>query len=105
MPIAMSALGFYLLISIDIFFLKIYTDFKTLAYYGTAVKIIFLISTIVSTISSYIAVEIAELYVKNREELQALMRKGVRIISLLSVLLSIFLYFKMPHSYSPSYLF
>ncbi len=93
MPIAMSALGFYLLISIDIFFLKIYTDFKTLAYYGTAVKIIFLISTIVSTISSYIAVEIAELYVKNREELQALMRKGVRIISLLSVLLSVFLYF------------
>lgn len=93
MPIAMSALGFYLLISIDIFFLKIYTDFKTLAYYGTAVKIIFLISTIVSTISSYIAVEIAELYVKNREELQALMRKGVRIISSLSVLLSVFLYF------------
>ncbi|MFI8377809.1 polysaccharide biosynthesis C-terminal domain-containing protein [Leeuwenhoekiella sp. NPDC079379] len=91
MPIAVSSLGFYLLISVDVFFLKIYTDFETLAYYGTSVKIIFLISTVVSTISSFFAVQIADLYVNDKKELQHILKNGVRIIAGLSLVLSLVL--------------
>ena len=90
-PIAISALGFYLLISIDVFFLKHYTDFETLAYYGTSIKIIFLISTVVNTISSFIAVKIANLYAIDRQKLQALVKNGVRVIVILTTVLSVFL--------------
>ena len=90
-PIAVSALGFYLLISIDVFFLKRYTDFETLAYYGTSIKIIFLISTVVNTISSFIAVKIANLYTVDRQKLQELVKNGVRVIVILTTILSVFL--------------
>ena len=91
-PIAISSLGFYLLISIDVLFLKIYTDFETLAYYGTTIKIIFLIATVVSTISSFLAVQIADLFVKSRQQLQELVKKGARIIAGLSAILSLGLF-------------
>ncbi|MEH6658773.1 polysaccharide biosynthesis C-terminal domain-containing protein [Leeuwenhoekiella marinoflava] len=91
LPIAISALGFYLLISIDVFFLKRYTDFETLAYYGTSIKIIFLISTVVNTISSFIAVKIANLYAVDKQKLQALVKNGVRVIVILTTVLSVFL--------------
>ena len=90
-PIAISALGFYLLISIDVFFLKHYTNFETLAYYGTSIKIIFLIATVINTISSFIAVKIANLYATNRQKLQELVKNGVRIIVILTTVLSVFL--------------
>ena len=92
LPIAMSALGFYLLISIDVFFLKRYTNFETLAYYGTSIKIIFLISTVINVIGSFLAVRIADLYVTNHQELQCLLKTGVRVIVVFSTLLSVLLF-------------
>ncbi|MGO4912424.1 MATE family efflux transporter [Leeuwenhoekiella sp. W20_SRS_FM14] len=92
LPIAVSSLGFYLLISVDVLFLKIYTDFETLAYYGISVKIIFLISTVVSTISSFLAVQIADMYVNDKTQLQQILKNGVRAITGFSLVLSVVLF-------------
>jgi len=91
-PIAISAFGFYLLISIDVFFLKRYTNFETLAYYGTSIKIIFLISTLINVMGSYLSVRIADLFVTDQVALQAVLRKGVRVIVGLALLLSVILF-------------
>ena len=91
-PIAISAFGFYLLISIDVFFLKRYTNFETLAYYGTSIKIIFLISTLINVMGSYLSVRIADLFVTDQVALQAVLKKGVRVIVGLALLLSVILF-------------
>ena len=91
-PIAISAFGFYLLISIDVFFLKRYTNFETLAYYGTSIKIIFLISTLINVMGSYLSVRIADLFVTDLVALQAVLKKGVRVIVGLALLLSVILF-------------
>ena len=88
LPVAVSSLGFYLLISLDVFFLKLYEDFETLAFYGIALKIIFLIATIVNTVASFLAVEIANLYSNDQKALQQLLKRGVRFIALLSSVLT-----------------
>ena len=91
-PIAISAFGFYLLISIDVFFLKRYTNFETLAYYGTSIKIIFLISTLINVMGSYLSVRIADLFVTDQVALQAVLKKGVRVIVGLALGLSVILF-------------
>ncbi|MEE3148256.1 MAG: polysaccharide biosynthesis C-terminal domain-containing protein [Bacteroidota bacterium] len=91
-PIAISAFGFYMLISIDVFFLKRYTNFETLAYYGTSIKIIFLISTLINVMGSYLSVRIADLFVTDQVALQAVLKKGVRVIVGLALGLSVILF-------------
>ena len=89
LPVAISSLGFYLLISLDVFFLKLYEDYETLAFYGIALKIIFLIATIVNTVASFLAVDIANLYTTDHEALQQILKRGVRFIALLSTVLTL----------------
>ena len=85
-PMAISSLGFFLLLSIDVLFLKRYSDFKNIAYYSVAIKIIFVLSLILNGINASIAPKIAELYSKNeREELKSLLRSTARLIFFLSL--------------------
>lgn len=97
LPVAISSLGFYLLISLDVFFLKLYEDYETLAFYGIALKIIFLIATIVNTVASFLAVDIANLFTTDRKALQEILKRGVRFIALLSTVLTLIILL-IPHT-------
>ncbi|WP_298953474.1 polysaccharide biosynthesis C-terminal domain-containing protein [uncultured Nonlabens sp.] len=85
-PMAISSLGFLILLSIDIVFLKKYYDEEQVAIYAQPIKLISLISLIQTTIQAAISKKIAkEFYSKNTHELLILTRKYTRLIMLLSV--------------------
>ena len=85
-PMAISSLGFFLLLSIDMLFLKRYSDFKNIAYYAVAIKLIFVLSLILNGINASIAPKIAELYSKNdHTALKSFLRANARLIFFLSL--------------------
>ena len=85
-PMAISSLGFFLLLSIDVLFLKRYSDFQNIAYYAVAIKIIFVLSLILNGVNASIAPKIAELYSKNDQKaLKSLLRSNARLIFFLSL--------------------
>ncbi|MEH6407993.1 MAG: polysaccharide biosynthesis C-terminal domain-containing protein [Leeuwenhoekiella sp.] len=93
-PMAISSLGFFLLLSIDVLFLKRYSNFANIAYYAVAIKIIFVLSLILNGINASIAPKIAELYSKNEHiELKALLRSNARLIFFLSLPLILLIIF------------
>ncbi|MEO9952218.1 polysaccharide biosynthesis C-terminal domain-containing protein [Nonlabens sp.] len=94
-PMSLSSLGFFLLLSIDIFFLKYFKGDELIAIYAQPVKIIALIAMIQTTLQSSISKMIADNYYSgNMESLKLLIIKYTRLIALMSFpFLIIFLFF------------
>ncbi len=61
-PMAISSLGFLLLTTIDIYFLKRYTSLEQVAIYAIPVKITMLLNLVFTTMQAAIATEISSLF-------------------------------------------
>lgn len=84
-PMALSGLGFFLLLSIDIIFLKYYYGNDLVAIYAQPVKIITLIAMIQTTLQASISKKIASFhYSQNSIALNLLIKKYTRLIAILS---------------------
>ena len=85
-PMAVSSLGFFLLLSIDIIILKKYADYAQVAYYATAVKLVLIVSTVLNTINALFATNLAHQYQLNDTgALKALLKRASRLIFILSL--------------------
>ena len=83
---AVSSLGFFLLLSIDIIILKKYADYAQVAYYATAVKLVLIVSTVLNTINALFATNLAHQYQLNDTgALKALLKRASRLIFILSL--------------------
>jgi O-antigen/teichoic acid export membrane protein len=84
-PISISGMALFLLMSIDVIFIKKYMGNEYVAYYAQAVKIMTLLSIIILTVNITISTKISELYHAGRiSEL----KKTVNHASRLTVLLA-----------------
>ncbi|PHQ30755.1 MATE family efflux transporter [Leeuwenhoekiella nanhaiensis] len=85
-PMAVSSLGFFLLLSIDVIILKKYVDYAQVAYYATAVKLVLIVSTVLNTINALFATNLAHLYqMRDRNALKALLKRASRLILVLAL--------------------
>jgi O-antigen/teichoic acid export membrane protein len=85
-PMALSSLGFFLLLSIDILFLKYYNGDDLVAIYAQPVKIITLIAMIQTTLQASISKKIASFYhSRDRDALISIISKYTRLIAILSL--------------------
>ena len=79
-PMALSAISYFLMQSIDILFLGSFDSFETIAYYSVAVKIATVTSLALISVNIVIAPKIAQIYNdKNFLELKSMIRKATRI--------------------------
>ncbi|WP_093869460.1 MATE family efflux transporter [Tenacibaculum sp. MAR_2010_89] len=93
-PMAISSMGFFLLLSIDIIFLKKYRSDEIVAYYSVAVKFVLILSMIINTVNINISSKIAELFKSKRFlELENLLKKSSRLIFFLSLPLILMIVF------------
>lgn len=92
LPMGVSNVIMYLLLSIDIFILKKYFGNQAVAHYSVALKIITILSMIILSATINISPKISELYnSKKFLELEALCRKTAKIIFSVNVVISILL--------------
>lgn len=85
-PMALSSLGFFLLLSIDILLLKYYVGDDLIAIYAQPVKIIALIAMIQTTLQASIAKNIAAFYYANDiKSLSKIVKRYTRLIALISI--------------------
>lgn len=85
-PIAISGVAIFLLMSIDIFFLKKYKGDADVAYYSVALKLMLMLSIIINTININASSKIAEFYSdKNFIELNKLLKNSSRLIFFMSL--------------------
>ena len=97
LPMAISSLGFFLLLSIDVIFLKKYNDYDAIAFYSVAIKLILIVAMVMNTINSLYAPKIAEYYGKKKmKELKDLVKISSRLIFFISLpaLLIMFIFSK-----------
>jgi O-antigen/teichoic acid export membrane protein len=80
-PMAISGLGFMLLTTIDIYFLKRYTGLEQIAIYAIPVKITMLLAMVITTFQAAVSTEISALFHKKEMEmLQVRLRRITNII-------------------------
>ena len=93
-PMAISAMAYFVMQSIDVIILAIYEGFDKLAYYSVSVKLATLIALALLSVNIVIAPKIAELYEKKKtKEMQEIIKKSTRIIFIISVVTLLFLVF------------
>lgn len=86
-PMAVSSLGFFLLLSIDIILLKKYSNYSQVAFYATAVKLVLIVSTVLNTVNALFATQLAHLYeLGDLRGLQVLVKRAARLIFVLSLI-------------------
>ena len=84
-PIAVSSMAIFLLMAIDVMFLKKYFGDEVVAYYGVVIKLMTILSVIVLTINVTISTKIAELYTsQDHSQLLKVVRNGGKMIFLLT---------------------
>ena len=84
-PMALSAVSFFLMQSVDILLLGKYETFEKVAFYGVAVKLSTAASLVLASVTIILAPKISELYEKGAfSELRKLLVTGTKIIALLS---------------------
>lgn len=89
-PIAISGMALFLLISIDIMFLKKYRDDATVAFYALAVKLMTILSMVIVTVNITISTKIAEYFsTKNNLEMGKVLRNSSRLIFMLTLPITI----------------
>lgn len=91
-PMAVSAMAYFVMQSIDVIILAIYEGFDKLAYYSVSVKLATLIALALLSVNIVVAPKIAELYEKKKKkEMQRIIKKSTRIIFIISVITLLFL--------------
>ena len=85
-PMALSAIAYFIMQSIDIIILSIYEGFDQIAYYSVSVKLAMLTTLALMSVNIVIAPRIAEIYENQKmQKLQLLIRHSTRIIFLISI--------------------
>ena len=85
-PMAVSALSFFLMQSVDILLLTKYSTFEEVAYYGIAVKLSTITSLALLSVNIIIAPKIAEMFTNGENnKLKTLLQNSNRLILSLSV--------------------
>ena len=94
-PMALSAIAYFIMQSIDIIILSIYEGFDQIAYYSVSVKLAMLTTLALMSVNIVIAPRIAEIYEnQNMQKLQKLIKHSTRIIFLISIcILSVLFFF------------
>jgi len=82
-PMAVSAASFLLMQSMDILMLTKLTNYETVAYYGSALKLTMIIAIVLASVNSVIAPQISEHYFSKKFDLMKdNIKKGTRLIFL-----------------------
>ena len=85
-PMALSAISYFIMQSIDVIFLGIYNSFETIAYYSIAVKLSSVAALAIVSVNIVIAPKIAKIYKDNNfDKLRGLMKKATRLNVAVSV--------------------
>jgi len=94
-PMALSAIAYFIMQSIDIIILSIYEGFDQIAYYSVSVKLAMLTALALMSVNIVIAPRIAEIYENQKmQKLQLLIKHSTRIIFLISIcVLSVLFFF------------
>ena len=94
-PMALSAIAYFIMQSIDIIILSIYEGFDQIAYYSVSVKLAMLTTLALMSVNIVIAPRIAEIYENEKmQKLQMLIKHSTRIIFLISIcVLSVLFFF------------
>ena len=93
-PMALSAISYFLMQSIDILFLGAFETFESIAYYSVAVKMATVTSLALISVNIVIAPKIAKIYNdRNFSELKSMIRKATRINVLISSPILLILFF------------
>lgn len=80
-PMAVSAIAYILMQSVDIILLSKFTDFKMVAYYSVGIKLTTMLSLVLASVNTVQAPKIAELFsLKDYKQLDDLIRKSTRLI-------------------------
>jgi len=84
-PMAISAVVYILMQSVDVLLLGKYTDFSQVAFYSVTVKLTMLINLVLSSVNSVYAPTFSELYSGGRmDELRDAIKKATRLIFVLT---------------------
>jgi O-antigen/teichoic acid export membrane protein len=90
LPMGISSIIMFLLLSVDLFLLKKYFGNDYVAYYAIAVKLITILSIIIISFNINISPEIAELYsLKKFENLQLVLKNSAKKIFIINVILAV----------------
>ena len=94
-PMALSAIAYFIMQSVDIIILSIYEGFDQIAYYSVSVKLAMLTTLALMSVNIVIAPRIAEIYENQKmQKLQLLIKHSTRIIFLISIcVLSVLFFF------------
>ena len=93
-PMALSAIAYFIMQSIDIIILSIYQGFDQIAYYSVSVKLAMLTTLALMSVNIVIAPRIAEIYENQKmQKLQMLIKHSTRIIFLISICVISILFF------------
>lgn len=85
-PMALSAISYFMMQSVDIMLLGKYLPFSDVAHYGVAVKLATTVSLVLISVNVIIAPQISQFYAGDRlEELKRTVRKGAQLIMLFTV--------------------
>ena len=85
-PMALSAIAYFIMQSIDIIILSIYEGFDQIAYYSVSVKLAMLTTLALMSVNIVIAPRIAEIYENQKmQKLQMLIKHSTRIIFSISI--------------------
>ena len=92
-PMALSAIAYFIMQSIDVIILSMYKGFEEIAYYSVSVKLAILTTLALMSVNIVIAPRIAEIY-ENQEmqTLQKLIKRSTRIIFLISICVLVVLF-------------
>ena len=92
---ALSAIAYFIMQSIDIIILTIYEGFESIAYYSVAVKLATATALALMSVNIVIAPKIAEIYSTNDfDKLNKLINDSARIIFITSVPILIILFMR-----------
>ncbi len=85
-PMALSAVSFFLMQSVDIILLGKFEEFEIVAYYGVAVKLATTGTLAILSVNVILAPKIAELFESQKfNELSLTLRRGTRLMVLISL--------------------
>jgi len=92
-PMALSSISYFLMQSVDIILLGKFSDFETVAYYASAVKIATITSLVLLSVNIIAGPKIAEFYSNNDfASLKTIVKKSSRLIILFSIPAILFLF-------------
>lgn len=92
-PMALSAIAYFIMQSVDIIILTAYEGFESIAYYSVAVKLATVTALALMSVNIVVAPKIAEIYSTNDfEKLNKLINDSARIIFIISIPILIILF-------------